>query len=247
MKLIINADDFGISRAINLGIIEGFKNGVITSTSLMCNMKEANHAVNLAKENQDLGVGIHLVLTAGKPISKEIKTLIDEKGQFLKYDELIKNENMDINEIEREFRCQLDKFFSFGIKPTHIDTHHHIHSIDKVFSIVYKLAKEYELPVRYIESIGKEKYKDVRTTSIFINNFYDYKMINSENLKKICEDNLNAESVEVMCHPGYIDFDIIKNSSYVNQRAVELNTLTQKDVIKFINDKNINLVTYREI
>lgn len=247
MKLIINADDFGISKAINLGIIEGFKNGVVTSTSLMCNMESAKHAVNLAKENPKLGVGIHLVLTAGRPISQDVKTLVDENGQFLKYDQLIKNKNIDINDIEKEFRCQFNKFFSFGIMPTHIDTHHHIHSTDKVFNIVYKLAKEYALPVRYIETIGKEKYKDIKTTSIFINNFYDYSMINSETLKKLCEDNLNIESLEVMCHPGYIDFDIINSSSYVNQRAVELNTLIQKDVIEFINDRNINLVTYRDI
>ncbi|MFV0396086.1 MAG: ChbG/HpnK family deacetylase, partial [Coprobacillaceae bacterium] len=62
MRLIINADDFGYSTGQNLGIIEGYKHGCITSTTLLTTMPGTNQAIHLAKENPDLDVGIHLSL-----------------------------------------------------------------------------------------------------------------------------------------------------------------------------------------
>ena len=83
-SLIINADDFGFSRGVNLGIIEAFQHGVLTSTTLMVNMQEADHAVELARQNPELGVGIHLTLTAGRPILGGLHTITDEEGNFRK-------------------------------------------------------------------------------------------------------------------------------------------------------------------
>ena len=245
MKLIINADDFGISKAINLGIIEGFKNGIVTSTTLMCNMESTGHAVELAKENPKLGVGIHLVLTAGKPLSKDAKTLVDGDGNFLKYDKIFISAS--IEDIRKEFRSQMERFLSFGIVPTHIDTHHHVHSNEAVFSVVYELAKEFDIPVRYIEAIGTDKYKDVRTTTKLIDDFYDLPMIEPQRIKEICEDNIDIESLEIMCHPGYLDHKIISNSSYAYPRVKELETLTDKNVIKFIKNRNIQLINFNDI
>lgn len=245
MKLIVNADDFGISKAINLGIIEGFKNGIVTSTTLMCNMEATGDAVELAKKNPKLGVGIHLVLTAGKPLSKDVKTLVDDDGNFLKYDKIFRSAS--IEDIRKEFRNQMERFLSFGIVPTHIDTHHHVHSKEAVFSIVYELAKEFDIPVRYIEAIGRDKYKDIRTTTKLIDNFYDLPMIEPHILQEICEDNIDIESLEIMCHPGYLDHKIISNSSYAYPRVKELETLTDKDVIKFIKNENIQLINFKDI
>ncbi|NRT32599.1 hypothetical protein BJV38_004816 [Clostridium beijerinckii] len=245
MKLIINADDFGISKAINLGIMEGFKNGIVTSTTLMCNMEATEHAVELAKKNPKLGVGIHLVLTAGKPLSKDVKTLVDVDGNFLKYDKIFKSASID--DVRKEFRSQIEKFLSFGIVPTHIDTHHHVHTKKDIFTVVYELAKEINIPVRYIEEIGKDKYKDIRTTTKFIDNFYDLPMIEPKILQKICENNIDIESLEVMCHPGYLDHKIISSSSYAYPRVKELETLTDKEVIRFIKDKNIQLINFKDI
>ncbi|WP_145838534.1 ChbG/HpnK family deacetylase, partial [Bacillus paralicheniformis] len=76
-SLIINADDFGFSRGVNLGIIEAFQHGVLTSTTLMVNMQEAEHAVELARQNRELGVGVHLTLTAGRPILGGLHMITD--------------------------------------------------------------------------------------------------------------------------------------------------------------------------
>lgn len=82
MKLIVNADDFGYSKGVNLGIIEAHRAGVVTSTTTMVNMGGFEHAVQLARETPTLGVGIHLVLTCGAPVSHDVPSLTDEHGRF---------------------------------------------------------------------------------------------------------------------------------------------------------------------
>jgi chitin disaccharide deacetylase len=125
-KLIINADDFGYSKGVNLGIIEAFQNGVVTSATLMANMPGAEHAAALAKENPGLGVGIHLVLTCGKPICRDVPSLINDHGEFHRLADLEKIARID--EVERELTSQFERFLSFRIQPTHIDSHHHVHA-----------------------------------------------------------------------------------------------------------------------
>ena len=82
-RLIINADDFGYCKGVNMGIIEAHQNGVLTSTTLMAGMPGFDQAVNLAKKNPGLGVGVHLTLTCGYPVSKDLQTIVDDKGAFL--------------------------------------------------------------------------------------------------------------------------------------------------------------------
>lgn len=81
--LIINADDFGYSKAVNLGIMESHINGVLTSTTLMANMPGVDHAVSLLKDMPNLCVGAHLTLTCGKPmLGEKVSTLIKENEYF---------------------------------------------------------------------------------------------------------------------------------------------------------------------
>jgi chitin disaccharide deacetylase len=84
MKLIVNSDDYGLTPGVNLGIIDALKRGILRSTTAMMNMPAIEMAADLAKENPELGVGIHLVLSAGKPLLNTHKTIVDENGNFLK-------------------------------------------------------------------------------------------------------------------------------------------------------------------
>lgn len=90
-KWIINADDFGYSKGVNYGIIEAHQQGIVTSATLMANMPGATHAAALAKDKPNLGVGVHLVLTIGKPLTEDVPSLIDKNGHFLRYNELVNN------------------------------------------------------------------------------------------------------------------------------------------------------------
>ena len=87
MKVVFNADDFGYSKAVNYGIIEAFKSGVVRSTSILVTTPYFDHAVNLYNEYKDLGlgVGIHLNLMMGKPLCDGLDTLVDANGNFYKH------------------------------------------------------------------------------------------------------------------------------------------------------------------
>ena len=74
-RLIVNADDFGFDEAVNYGILKGYQEGIVTSTSMMANMPGFAHAVTLAKQHRDLGIGVHLTLTCYYPLGKGYKSL----------------------------------------------------------------------------------------------------------------------------------------------------------------------------
>ena len=81
-KLIVNADDFGLTEGSTLGIIRSHEDGIVTSTTLMVNMPFCELACQLAKAHPDLGVGCHLVLTIGRPLVEGAKSYTDENGNF---------------------------------------------------------------------------------------------------------------------------------------------------------------------
>jgi predicted glycoside hydrolase/deacetylase ChbG (UPF0249 family) len=240
IQCIINADDFGYSKGVNLGILEAFQHGVVTSATMMVNMPGAEHAFQLAKEYPELGVGIHFVLTCGKPIRSDVPSLINENGEFRKRDELF--EYADVVHIERELTAQLETFFSFGLMPTHIDSHHHVHAHERIFPIVKKLAKQYDLPIRQVLHLRE---KDLRTVDVFIHQFYGDRLT-TQYFLSLLEQIDDGQTVEVMCHPAYIDLPLINGSSYCFQRANELAILTDREVREALLKRNVELITYRE-
>src|SRR5919112_1525178 len=83
-QLVVNADDFGISRGVNRGIVEAHRAGLVTSASLMSNLPSAEDALTRATTCPDLGLGLHLTLTAGRPLTPpdRVPTLVDDDGCF---------------------------------------------------------------------------------------------------------------------------------------------------------------------
>lgn len=245
LKLIINADDFGYSRAVNYGILDAHKTGILTSTTLMTNMPGTEHAVCLAKENHTLGIGVHLVLTCGNPLLKGHKTLVNENGSFKKLSFYQENFYVDLVEVYNEWKAQIEKFLSFGLTPTHLDSHHHINSFGNIYKVFLKLAKEYKLPIR--NNIRKEIYdisKEFKCTSFFAGEL-DESMVNVINLNNNFK---GYETVEIMCHPAYIDNFLLNGSSFVYPRLKELEILIDKEVNESIrNNKNIKLISYKEL
>ena len=244
MKLIVNADDFGYSKGVNLGILECFKNGVLTSTSLMVNMPGFQHAIDLMRTNKELKVGIHLVMTVGKPICKDLKTIVNAEGNFERSEERVING--DIEEIKKEYRAQLDTFLATGFKPTHIDFH--VRGLDCQFAAAMELAKEYGLPMRCMykewkDTLEKEKIKN---SPNFIWDFHeDY--ISPENFISILEKYKNLPIIEIMTHPAYVDATVLECSSYNVKRAYELETLTNDKVKEYIRKSDIECIDYTDL
>ena len=130
--LIVNADDFGMSRGITDGIILAHRYGFVTSTSLMANMPAAEYAVSRLAAAPRLGVGVHLNITAGRPVlpARQVPTLVDTSGRFHAGPAMSRRLwqwTAAGNEIEAEFRAQIQWLKDRGVVPTHADSHQHMH------------------------------------------------------------------------------------------------------------------------
>ena len=131
-RLIINADDYGLSRGITDGILLTHQKGILTSTSLMVNQPATDYAISRAAEVPELGIGIHLNLTQGMPVlpNDQVRTLVDNDGYFYSCGRLankLLRLQVSAQEIEAEFRAQIQLMKSNGMMPTHADSHHRIH------------------------------------------------------------------------------------------------------------------------
>jgi len=147
-QLILNADDFGLTRGVNEGIIRAHREGVLTSATLMACGPAFDHAVELAKQNPRLGVGCHLVLVGGRAIApvEEIPSLASKDGRLPaslgSFVTRLSSGTIRPKEIDRELRAQILKIRAAGIEPTHLDTHKHTHSHPAVMAALGRVARE---------------------------------------------------------------------------------------------------------
>lgn len=155
-QLIINADDFGLHPAVNQGIIKGYQDGIITSTSIMPGAAAFQEAVNLAKENPGLGIGVHLTLVAERPVCNpsQIPSLVDEHGflpkQYPAFLIRFLQGAISRKEITCELRAQIEAVRQAGLTITHLDSHQHLHVFPGILSIVLSLAREFSIPAMRI-------------------------------------------------------------------------------------------------
>lgn len=131
-RLIVNADDFGMSRGITDAVILAHRYGFLTSASLMANMPSADYALERLAKAPRLGVGVHLNICAGKPIlpSREVSTLVGRDGNFHPPAAMVRSLwtwRASPREIEAEFRAQIRWMKDRSLTPTHADSHHHMH------------------------------------------------------------------------------------------------------------------------
>jgi predicted glycoside hydrolase/deacetylase ChbG (UPF0249 family) len=151
-KLIINADDFGLSPSVNDAIVQVWKCGNLTSTTMMVNMPGTTHAVETAKKNSALSVGLHFCITEGTALSGA-STLTDERGNFHTRMELLKKifrRQVKSEDVFNEFILQLGKFRDFGLSLSHIDSHQHIHMNPFVFGSILPAINEQKFPLRLV-------------------------------------------------------------------------------------------------
>ncbi len=150
--LILNADDFGLTRGVNEGIIRAHRDGILTSATLMATGPAFEDAVEGARATPTLGVGCHLVLTGGVAIAprKEIPSLVDAAGRLPRslgsFVARLSSGRILTQEIEVELRAQIEKIRAAGIEPTHCDTHKHTHAHPAVMKVLARLIQELKIP-----------------------------------------------------------------------------------------------------
>ena len=240
-KIIFNADDFGYSKGINYGIVEAFRCGVLSSTTLMVTMPGAEHATELMKENEKLGVGLHFNISLGEPMTKG-KTLVGENNKFIKPDNLPEGYKYDEDELREELRAQYNRFIELvGKKPSHIDSH--LFSSDKIMQmrkLCSEIAKEEKVPMRNFDLDFANHVEFIQYRSFNAKPNLDYIIENIDEIVK-------HDYVEIMTHPGYVDNYLIKNSSYNIQRTEEVEFLTSEKVKQLLNEKNVEIINYYNI
>lgn len=157
-KFILNADDFGMSKAVNLAVLKGYNDGFLKSASLCANGKAFLSAVDeILPECPNLSIGVHLNIVEDRPLT-QTPLLINKEKEF-KYGFgglLLKSKKSQIlQEIEQEFRAQIERVQKYT-QVDHIDSHVHTHAIPEIFKITAKLAKEYNIP--YIRTWHEDFY-----------------------------------------------------------------------------------------
>lgn len=264
-KLIVNSDDYGRTPDISRGIREAHLQGVVTSTTCMMNIQTTADDIAIAlNETPRLGMGVHLVLTMGKPLSPRvaISSAVDENGNFFKYTPFIENlPNLKIDEVKVEWRAQIERFIqAAGRKPTHLDSHHHSSFFSpELFHAMLELAKEYDCAIRFpftekpsseLEETAKHapglvKEFNPPRPDRFIVNFYDEGATMEALLDIIAH--LPDGTNEIMCHPGYVDEAFAQESIYNFQRERELKILTDPSVKQALQANNIHLINFADL
>lgn len=233
MKLIINADDFGLSKSISDGIVKGIKEGYLSSTSIMVNMKYAKYAVELAKQNGINCIGLHINLTVGKPLIKN-ERLTDENGVFLYNRKQIENPNLTFDDAYNEIMAQVNlykKLSGGGID--HLDTHHHLIDNPNIKAAIKKISKELNLPVRRECDGLSQKKTDLLYHEFTIDN------VNIETLRKFFQTYSKKDiTVEIMTHVGLID-DYTKTVTSYLGRDKELALLKQAKEEGLFNENDL--------
>jgi chitin disaccharide deacetylase len=269
-SLIINSDDYGHTAEVSRGIREAHLRGVVTSTTCMMNHPTAAQDIRLALgETPRLGLGVHLVLTAEKPIlpQQQVASITDEQGEFLKLNFLTDRiRAINVHEVTSEWRAQIEAFIqAAGRKPTHLDSHHHTSYFSAdLFRGMLELAKEYDCAIRspltYDESMGHvpdqsaafreyapalmREFNPRRPDALFVS-FYD-KGATSRELLRIIQL-IDHGSYEVMCHPGYVDEGLLASSTYNHQRERELLILTDPEIKSAVSARGIKLISFADL
>ncbi|MCP3978210.1 MAG: ChbG/HpnK family deacetylase [bacterium] len=148
-RAIVNADDFGIAPGVSRGILRAFREGVLTSTTMLCNLGGFDDGVALARENPDLPLGIHLSLLWGPPVSDPatVPTLMQGDGCFPRSLTLLARRyylgRLSAAQVRLELGAQIRRFLDAGLTPTHVDTHKHIHCLPGILDAVLDVAAEH--------------------------------------------------------------------------------------------------------
>ena len=160
-QYIVNADDFGSSPAGNAAIAQAFDEGLISSTSIMANMSGFEQACEITcARNLHGAVGVHLNLTAGAPLTADIRStqhFVDDKGtfSFALPRTTLSLTRQELTAVRREWDAQIRRCLDNGISPSHLDSHHHVHSVWPLLSVTMDLARTFRIPfVRISRNIG---------------------------------------------------------------------------------------------
>lgn len=151
-RLIVNADDYGRAPGVSRGILEAHREGIVTSTTVMVNQPGIELQLPDALGYPDLGIGLHLVFSAWRPVLRPeaVPGLVDGHGMFLGQHSLwAQAEEIPLDQLRAELAAQIERFVALaGCQPDHLDCHHFVYLYPPFFQDYADLAAQHRLPLR---------------------------------------------------------------------------------------------------
>ena len=150
IRLVVNADDFGISARINEGILLAHRAGIVTATSLMAVGRAFEQAVQYCRAAPALDVGVHLTLVAERPLLAGRSSLAGDDGRFPESAGAFLRRwlkgSIRRADVQAEWSAQIERVLDHGIRVTHLDSHQHVHILPGLADLSLKLAARYTIP-----------------------------------------------------------------------------------------------------
>lgn len=256
MKLLIQSDDYGISKAQALGCIEAIKYGLLKNTGIFVNMPWFEECAELIKPYiNSIDLGIDLNLSTGSPLlsPKEIPSLCQKNGIFLTssmnraLDTKDNNyDHMNYEEAYKECEAQINKYIDYFKRlPDYIQAHAYV--ADTVTKVQHDLSIKYNIPYTHdvVEKYGMKESDYWYTQPITYEN--QYKSSLKEYILQDKENLLSKEVACIVCHVGYVDRELMDLSTYNIYRLNDLDALTSEEVKQWVTDNKVELVTYKNI
>lgn len=253
MKLLVQADDYGITEGVSAGIIRTIENGIVRNTGLFANMECAPKVVEWIRPYLDeICFGIDLNLSAGRPCSEpeRVKSLIQEDDSFMTskmHKELEESRPMKYDEILYEYIQQIERYKQLvGKLPGYI--HGHSYRNKDTDLAMEECSRQYNIPVSW--KILKERNVKQNPISWYPILKTGVSIMEVDTIHYFCDDvngYLNSEISAINTHCGYVDADLFKVSSYTLLRVKDLEAMTSQEVKSWIEKNNIELITYRDL
>jgi hypothetical protein len=257
--LIVNADDFGVSHAVNAAILRTLTDGVVRSATLMTPCPWAGHAMRLLRDHPDVACGVHLTVISEFPDYRwgpltprdRVPSLLDENGDFYSNDrqaEMLARARLD--ELEIEFRAQIEAMLAAGLRPTHLDWHClYDGGRPDVFDLTVGLAREYGLALRVFDPTRSEPLQR-RGLPVA-----DHGVVDSTRLPTAGKTarfiqmlrELPAGLSEWAVHPGLGTAEARAIDSWWTKRAADLRFLVSRQARETVAAEGIILLDYRAL
>ncbi len=269
MKLLVQGDDYGFTKAVTYGLLDAIDNGILRNTGLFANMPIAPWACSEmpARPQACFGIDFNLVSGPSKCDPKDVPHLVDENGEFIRSGARIRDprwqteqgrrEMFPYEETYREIRAQYDYFVELtGKKPGYL--HGHSISHEHYVEAIKRISQEEGVP--YSQDI-REKYKfasimEIKRAKGEISLASQKKVfdpmdqINKNPLKDVLDNwdyLLTQDYVMIGGHPGYLDADLLNLTTLSIERVRDHEMVTSKELMKRIKEDGVELITYYDL
>lgn len=275
VRLIVHADDFGISESVNQGIVDAHRRGIVTSTSVMANGAAFEHAVALAKGCPTLDVGVHLTLTEEAPVGEPAAGLVGANGRFpphaLQFAARYAAGKIPLRAVRAELHAQIRRVLDRGLPVSHLDGHQHVHVLPGIARVVAELAKANGIrTVRYpaervrgymlrnlagarrlAEQIALGAFcalsplRELKRIDEFVG-FYFGGRLDEANLATVLAGLPPGRTAELMCHPG--DHDPRGHYGHWHYSwTAERDALSSPRIRDLVLARGMQLISYRDL